>query len=570
MMGLLQRINHFFAPESRGNPAENPAVSLSSPAIWSWITGSEPTASGELIDEHKALQISTVYICVRIIAETIASLPAKVFESLPTGRREAVDADLYDLLTLNPNPEMTAFSFFETLAGSLCLTGNCYAEIQRANGKVVALWPLHPLKTHPIRKPGGALAYSTTDGMAPGQTRVIDAADCIAIPLFSFDGVMGLSPISMARQMLGLTVATTKYGARFFGNGSKPGGLLSTASNLSDPQLSAIKESWQSAQGGTNQGKTAVLHGDWKYTAIGISPEDSQFLETRAMNRTEIAALFQVPTHLVGDTSRLSNANHEQQQLQYLTGCIRPYLVRLEQELKRKLLPALGRNAGRFHIQFDTRELTRGDFASQMTAYAVGRTNGFLNANDIRQSLGDNPIPGLAGSTFWMPVNMQDANFPNQGGGNVKPDGSTDDDTEDTDPLADDDSGDKTADPLTDDERSLSLLDSTASALLGIYADGIGRLLRRSKRDYDAISQIFTPITDTLSALAEAKYGVIDATVRAKIVKDALKGIEKRSATWTADPAEEDLTKLTRSIVVNIAKEAAALKALTELSGDSV
>ncbi len=127
--------------------------------------------------------------------------------------------------------------------------------------------------------------------------------------------------------------------------------VASTASNLNEPQLTAIRESWQAAQGGQNQGKTAVLHGDWKYTAIGVSPEDSQFLETRQINRTDIAALFQVPTDLVGDTSRLSNANHEQQQLQFLTGTIRPYLVRIEQELKRKLLPSVGRNAGRYHLQ---------------------------------------------------------------------------------------------------------------------------------------------------------------------------------------------------------------------------
>jgi len=560
-MGFLQNVINRFSSETRGNPAENPSVSLSSPAVWSWITGSEPTASGELIDERKALQISTVYVCVRIIAETIASLPAKVFETLPAGRREAVDADLYDLLTLNPNPEMTAFSFFETLSGSLCLTGNCYAQIQRVGGKVVALWPLHPLMTHPIRKPGGGLAYSTTDGMQPGQTRVIEAADCIAIPLFSFDGVLGLSPIAMARQMLGLAVATTKYGARFFGNGSKPGGLLSTSSNLNDVQLSAIKESWQAAQGGVNQGKTAVLHGDWKYSQIGISPEDSQFLATKAFNRTQIAALFQVPGHLCGDTSRLSNSNHEQQQLQFLTGCIRPYLVRMEQELKRKLLPALGRNAGRFHIQFDTRELTRGDFASQMTAYAVGRTNGFLNANDIRQSLGDNPIPGLAGSCYWMPVNMQDANFPNQGGGNAP---EPEDDPEDTDPLAGDDSGDNTADPLTDDQRSLP----AAAAFVKLFRDGMGRLLSRDKRDYEAISHIFTPLVDTLATLAEAKYGAVEADVRAKLLKEALKGLEKRSGAWLLETADEfadaELTKLTRAVVINIAKEAAAKKALSD------
>jgi len=236
-------------------------------------------------------------------------------------------------------------------------------------------------------------------------------------------------------------------------------------------------------------------------------------------------------------------------------------LVRMEQELKRKLLPALGRNAGRFHIQFDTSELTRGDFASQMTAYAVGRTNGFLNANDIRQSLGDNPIPGLAGSTFWMPVNMQDANFPNQGGGNAP---EPEDDPEDTDPLAGDDSGDNTADPLTDDQRSLP----AAAAFVKLFRDGMGRLLSRDKRDYEAISHIFTPLVDTLATLAEAKYGAVEADVRAKLLKEALKGLEKRSGAWLLETADEfadaELTKLTRAVVINIAKEAAAKKALSD------
>ena len=150
MMGFLSNVIHRLTGENRASP-ENPAVSLSSPAIWQWITGSEPTASGELIDERKALQISTVYVCVRIISETIASLPCKLFETLPDGRREAAQADFYELLSLNPNPDMSAFSFFETLAGSLCLTGNCYAQIQRVGDKIEALWPLHPLKTHPIR-----------------------------------------------------------------------------------------------------------------------------------------------------------------------------------------------------------------------------------------------------------------------------------------------------------------------------------------------------------------------------------------------------------------------------------
>jgi HK97 family phage portal protein len=535
-------LKRLFSKEQRS--LENPAVSLSSPAAYQWLTNAEPTAAGELVNEQNALSILSVYACVRVLAESIASLPLKVYENLETGRREADDYELYNLLTLAPNPEQTAFSFFETVVGCLALTGNAYAQIQRVHGKVVALWPLHPLKTRPERDATGKLVYRTTDGMADGKARYIDPADIIAIPLFSFDGIQGLSPIQQARQELGLTQATTKFGARFFGNGSKPGGVLSTTSNLNEVQLGQAREAWQSAQGGSNQGKTAVLPGDWKYTQIGVSPEDSQFLSTRAFNRSEIAALFRVPPHLIGDTSRLSNANHEQQQLEFVTTTLRPYMVRIEQEIHRKLLP----NKANYFVKFDVRELLRTDFKSQMEGFATGRQWGFFNTNMILEDLGKKSI-GPAGDVFFAPVNMVNLDQL------LAP--ATDSEAEPT-------SGEDVPTPA---ERNL--IRDYASAMTTVFRDGLGRLVAREKRDLDSVSAIFKPLVSSLVKLSEERSGELDPAVADKITKDVLKTIEKRCSDWNTDGADDiasnEFVRVIRAVVVNVAREAAAKAAIREL-----
>ena len=407
-MSLVSAIKSAIGIEQRNNPMENPAVSLSSPALWGWLNNGEPTASGELVNDVTALQQSTVYSCVRVLSESVASLPLKLYERLARGRLEAVDEPLYRLLAVEPNSEMSAFTFWETFTGSLALTGNAYAQIQRnPAGDVVALWPLHPRQTEPIRLPDGSLAYRTADGMQQGQTRIIPAKDVLACPLFCFDGLRGLSPINQAKQAIGLARAAEKYGSRFFGNGSRPGGVLSTTASLDDKQQSLIRDSWTSAQGGENQGKTAFLYGDWSYQQIGLSPEESQFLATRQFQRAEIAALFRVPPHMVGDTTRLSNSNHEQQSLSFVTDTLRPYLSRIESEISRKLLPT--DDSGKtYFVQFDVTERLRGDFATTMQGYAVGRQWGWFSANDVRRELGENP-GGPELDTYLVPVNMADA-----------------------------------------------------------------------------------------------------------------------------------------------------------------
>ena len=205
-----------------GNPIDNPATPINSPAVWEWLYDGIATESGETINEKNALQISTVYACVRVISGAIASMPLKLYEYLDNGKQEAVDAPLYYLLTVKPNPDQNAFAFIEALVISMLLHGNGFSQVERNPiGQPVALWPLNPLRTKPVRLQDGTLAYKTHDGMADGQSRIVDADDMLHMPVCAWPGsIEGLSPIGLMRQSLGLTKAAEKFGARFFGNGS--------------------------------------------------------------------------------------------------------------------------------------------------------------------------------------------------------------------------------------------------------------------------------------------------------------------------------------------------------------
>lgn len=554
-MGLFDK---FRSRETRANPLNNPAVSLSSPAIWSWITGGEPTASGEEVNHFTAMQAVSVYACVRVIAESVASLPLKLYELTDKGRLEAVDAPLWSLLAVAPNSEMSAFTFWETLTGCLTLTGNGYAQIVRDKGKRIAeLLPLHPLKTEPYRNPDGVLAYRTTDGESNGKWRIMPADDVLHVPLFSYDGLKGLSPIMQARQSIGLARAAEKFGARFFGNGSRPGGVMSTTSQLDEKAQQNTKESWERTVSGTNQGRTAFLTGDWKYQQIGLSPEESQFLATRKFQREEIAALFRVPPNMIGDTSRLSNSNHEQSALSFVTDTLRPYLCRIEGEIIRKLLPSSGRNSGRYVVSFDVSERTRGDFATTMTGYSTGRQWGWYSANDVRREIGENP-GGPALDVYLVPVNMVNAEMllkdPEPPPAVLPPPPA---EGEQDDPVP------------TEQERSAVAQYKTA--YLRMFRDAVGRICSRDakKRDLQAVAAVFQPILESIADLSGDESRSISGSNEwkfdaGKTVAAQLKGMTERSHHWQAADADsiapQELTRCVRAMLYAAGRAASEAK----------
>lgn len=389
---------------------ESPSVPLSSATAFNFVFGGEPTAAGEFISESNALTISTVYACVRLIAESIGTFPVKVYDTSGNGKNVAQNHSFSHLLSSEPNPEMSASTFFESLAGSLALTGNCYAEIERnKKGATVALWPLNPLVTSPIRDANGKIVFKTSDG---GTERILAAKDVIHVPLFSFDGLKGLSPIQQARQALGLAQATVKQGARFFSNGSRPGGILTPNQPVTPEIGQQMKAAWESMASGINQGRIAVLPSDWSYTQLGLSLEDSQFLASRAFSRNEIGALFRIDPHYLGDTTRQSNANHEQTSLSLLQETLQPYITKIEQELNRKLLPPTGGFSSVYRIAFDYTERLKTDLKTTLDSIAVGRQWGILTANEGRERIGLNPV-GADGDILYSPINMMDsARFP--------------------------------------------------------------------------------------------------------------------------------------------------------------
>lgn len=381
-------------------------------AIWSFLDGGNRyNESDEVVNDATSLSIATVFTCCRVLGDSVASLPCKVYKQSPGGKMEDFDAPLTHLLQIEANPETSSFSFFEVLTTHLMLRGNAYAEIQRsATGDPIALWNLDPRKTEPVRLGvNGDLCYKTWDGMGPGQTRIVAAKDMLHVVLFSWDGIQGVSPIAMLRQTLGLAISQSKFQARVLKNNAIPA-LAITVDKLVKPEdKMKMRDDWESLQRGSNQARVAILDGGQSVEKLGLSSEDTELLASRSFSRSEIAAAFRVPASMVGDLTRLSNSNHEQQSLSFVQDSLTPILKRIEIEFRRKLLPAAANGKpNTSFIMFDLRERLRGDFASTMAGYATGKQNGFYSTNDIRRELGENPI-GPIGDVYWAPVNMQNA-----------------------------------------------------------------------------------------------------------------------------------------------------------------
>lgn len=356
--------------------------------------------SGVQVDELRALQTTAVYACVKILAETVASLPLHLFKKGKDGKSETAEQHpLFSCLYEMPNEEMTSFEFREMMMTSLLLWGNAYARKIRKNGHVTELWYLKPnLMTVERDTQTGKLKYTYSDDIT-NQTIVYRPDQVFHIKGLSLDGVTGLSPIAQAREAVGLSLATEEYGAKFFGNGARPGGVLEHPGTLKDPEK--LRESWNKVYQGTrNSHKVAVLEEGMKYHTIGIAPEDAQFLETRKYQVNEICRIFRVPPHLVGDLERATFSNIEHQSIEFVQHTIRPWLVRWEQSISRSLFDESERLL--YFAKFNVDGLMRGDYKSRMEGYAIGRQNGWLSANDIRHLEDLPPIPKEQGGDAYL------------------------------------------------------------------------------------------------------------------------------------------------------------------------
>ena len=390
---------------SRDKPTDRTAGSS-----YSFFLGG--TASGKYVTERSAMQMTAVYCCVRILSEAVASLPLQFYRYTDDGGKEkAVDHPLYFLLHDEPNPEMTSFIFRETLMTHLLLWGNAYSQIIRnGKGEVVALYPLMPDRMKVDRDEHGRLYYEYTvydsddvDGRKGtdkvGRTVRLQPHDVLHIPGLGFDGLVGYSPIAMAKNAIGLAIATEEYGSKFFANGAAPSGVLEHPGTIKDP--SKVRESWQATFGGSgNANKIAVLEEGMKYTPISISPEQAQFLETRKFQIDEIARIFRVPPHMIGDLEKSSFNNIEQQSLEFVKYTLDPWVSRWEQAMVRALLTPDEKK--KYFFKFNVDGLLRGDYQSRMNGYATARQNGWMSANDIRELENLDRIPEEDGGDLYL------------------------------------------------------------------------------------------------------------------------------------------------------------------------
>lgn len=387
-----------FARIFRSSP-ENPSTSLSNPAAW--LTGLFGTSkTGVQVSEDNALTFSAVYAAVRIISETIASIPLNVYQADGETRVKAVGHPVQDLLAKAPNSVSSTFTFREAMASNLVLHGNAYAKIEmNAAGRPTALIPLNPMKVE-VKVVDGEKVY-----VFDKKHTYLDYEMLHFVGL-SFNGLTGKSPLSMAREAVAIGLAAQEYGARFYSNGANAGGVITAPGRLNTEVVKRLRESWNRAQSGnSNSHSTAILEEGMKYEKIGLDPEAAQFLQSRKFQVNEIARIFRIPPSYLADLENSSTrANTEQQAIQFVRDCITPYVRRMEVELNRKLFREDEPN---LYAYFTMEGLMRGDQKARYEAYAVARNWGWLSVNDIRDLENLNPVEG--GDIYLQPLNMQRA-----------------------------------------------------------------------------------------------------------------------------------------------------------------
>ncbi len=391
----LPLISRFFQP--RASPKNSFWGST-----YSFLFGN--SSSGKTVNERTAMQTTAVYACVRILAETIASLPLHTYKYTDRGKDKALEHPLYYLLHDAPNPEMTSFVFRETLMGHLLLWGNSYSQIIRdGRGRVIALYPLLPDRMTVDRNDSGEIYYIYNKD---GQINYLRDYEVLHIPGLGFDGLIGYSPIAMAKNAVGMAIATEEYGAKFFANGANPGGVLEHPGVVKDP--ARVRESWNAVyQGSSNAHRIAVLEEGMKFTSIGIPPNEAQFLETRKFQIEEICRIFRVPPHLVADLEKATFSNIEHQSISFIDNTIIPWVSRIEQSMQKALFSDSEKKM--YFVKFNLNGRLRGDAASRAAFYQIMRQNGIMSANDIRELEEMNLIPDeLGGNKYLVNGNFVD------------------------------------------------------------------------------------------------------------------------------------------------------------------
>lgn len=364
------------------------------------------SASGVSVTPETAMRQATVFACVRVLSESLAQLPKQLYQHRRDGGKDRLtETPLYTILHHQPNEWMTSFELFEYAMASVANRGNFYSFInwigRGDNQEIKELLPLPTGDVEPVMDDNWNLSYKVR---LNGQQKTIPAGNIWHVRGMTVDGFTGLSLISYQREVIGMAIAAERHGASMFKNGARPGGVLKHPQKLSPDAAARISESWAKAHGGGKQGGTAVLEEGLDYQAITITNKDAQYLEARKFQRNEIAAIYRVPPHLIGDLEKATFSNIEHQSLEFVKFTMLPWCKRFEQTIYRDLLTPAQRAAGVF-AEFNLDGLERGDLAGRYAAYNTGINAGILCPNECRAKENLNPRPG--GNEFLRPLNME-------------------------------------------------------------------------------------------------------------------------------------------------------------------
>ncbi|EKL3980183.1 phage portal protein [Morganella morganii] len=359
------------------------------------------TYTGRRVSPQLAMQLTAVFSCVRVLAESVGMLPCSLYEQLDRGNRRAVRERLNKLLSTKPNNYMTPQEFWELLIACLCLRGNFYAYKVKALGEVVEMLPLDPSSVTPKLNSKWEPEYQVT--FPDGKRDTLTQDDIWHVRIFTLDGLTGLSPIAYAKQAVGLGLATEEHGSRLFGNGAVTSGVLQTDQYLKDDAYERLKTDFENRhQGLANAHKPMILEMGLKWQQISMTSEDAQFLETRKFQLEEICRIFRVPLHMIQNTDRATFNNIENLGIGFINYSLVPYLTRIEQRINVGLVKSS--KQGVFYAKFNTGALLRGDMKSRFDAYATGINWGIYSPNECRELEELNPRDG--GDIWLTPMNM--------------------------------------------------------------------------------------------------------------------------------------------------------------------
>ncbi|MGU9759144.1 phage portal protein [Serratia marcescens] len=373
-------------------------ISLTTGTFWQEWFGT--SSSGKVVTADKAMQLSAVWACIRLLSESVSTLPMKVYRREADGSRKlAQDHPAYQVLCRRPNLEMTPSRFMLMVVASICLRGNAFIEKKMIGRKLVALNPLLPQNMVVKRLDAGQLQYTYTED---GKKRVIPVDRMMHIRGFGLDGVCGMMPLSSGRDVFGAAMAVDESAAKIFENGLQTSGYISSKVALNKEQRERLREYLAAFAGSKNAGKMMVLEGDLSYQNVTMNPEDAQMLESRAFSIEEICRWFRVPPFMVGHVTKQSSwaSSVEGMNLIFLTNTLRPLLVNIEQEISRCLLDS----DEDYFAEFSVEGLLRADSVGRAAYYTTALQNGWMSRNDVRRLENLPPIPG--GEIYTVQLNL--------------------------------------------------------------------------------------------------------------------------------------------------------------------